>query len=195
MGLLTMNDSSPRVAIGGRLGYLAAAAVIVLLDQATKIWAHARLREGMPIEVAEGWFRLIYSRNDGGLFGYFGDWPNYVRIPLLVLLPIVAVGAIVWLILRSADEDRRTLTGLCLILGGAVGNLIDRVVRGEVVDFIDVYVSAPAAANWLIDRFGTSHWPTFNVADSAIVAGAVLLLSTIVWRPNPRTTEASCTPS
>ena len=190
-----MNDVKRASPIRGRLGYLVAAAAVVIVDQATKIWAHERLRDAAPIEVAAGWFRLIYSRNDGGLFGYFGDWPGYVRFPLLVLLPIVAVGAIVWLITRSVDEDRRTLTGLCLILGGAIGNLIDRVLRGEVVDFIDVYVSAPGASAWLIERFGTAHWPTFNIADSAIVVGAVLLLSTIVWRPASSPTEASCTPS
>ena len=181
--------------VQGRIRYLVVAAVVVLLDQLSKIWAHATLRGAAPLDIAEGWFRLIYSRNDGGLFGSFGDWPTYIRFPLLVILPIVAVGAITWLILRSVDEDRRTLAGLCLILGGAIGNLIDRVIRGEVVDFIDVYVSAPNAAGWLIERFGTAHWPTFNIADSAIVAGAILLISTIVWRPKAPQTEASCTPS
>ena len=63
-----------------------------------------------------------------------------------------------------------------LILGGAVGNLIDRVVRGEVVDFLDAYVTWTPVADWLVERFGTAHWPTFNVADSAIVCGAGLLL-------------------
>ena len=80
-------------------------------------------------------------------------------------------------------EDRRTLFGLSLILGGAVGNLIDRAVRGEVVDFLDVYVSPPRLADWFVGTFGTAHWPTFNVADSAIVTGACLLFWTIVRPP------------
>jgi signal peptidase II len=74
-----------------------------------------------------------------------------------------------------------------MILGGATGNLIDRVLRGEVVDFLDVYVSRGAFADWLLDRFGTTHWPTFNIADSAIVCGAGLLLLDVI-RPESRKT-------
>ena len=86
---------------------------------------------------------------------------------------------------QSAGIDRKTLFGLALILGGALGNLIDRVVRGEVVDFLDVYVTDSALADWFVRQFGTAHWPTFNVADSSIVVGACLLLITIVRPPQP----------
>ena len=72
------------------------------------------------------------------------------------------------------------MVGLSLILGGAVGNLIDRLIRQSVVDFLDVYAASPRLAEWLIDKFGTAHWPTFNIADSAIVTGAGLLLLTVV---------------
>jgi signal peptidase II len=78
-----------------------------------------------------------------------------------------------------------TLFGLALVLGGAVGNLIDRLFRGEVIDFLDVYASSPRLAGWLLEKFGTAHWPTFNFADSAIVCGALLLALSIVRPQRP----------
>ena len=155
---------------------LSVSAVVVVLDQASKLWAHATLRGKPTITVIPGCFEFIYSRNDGGLFGFFGDWHGGVRTLLLLALPLVAVGMITWLIVRSSEEDGRSRLGLALILGGAIGNLIDRILRGEVIDFIDWYVPAGPVADWLIRRFGTAHWPTFNIADSSIVAGACLLL-------------------
>jgi signal peptidase II len=77
------------------------------------------------------------------------------------------------------------LRGLGLILGGATGNLVDRIMRGEVIDFLDAHLPPSALAEWFEARFGTAHWPTFNLADSAIVVGAALLLLTLV-RPQPR---------
>ena len=74
------------------------------------------------------------------------------------------------------------------------GNLVDRITRGEVIDFLDVYVSSPRLGDWLIERFGTAHWPTFNVADSAIVTGAGLLLLTVLLpHPAPATGEPEST--
>jgi len=96
------------------------------------------------------------------------------------LIPLLAVFLIAGFLARGEATDRPTLLGLGLILGGAVGNLIDRLLRGEVVDFLDVYAGSPALADWFIRRFGTAHWPTFNIADSAIVTGACLLLLSIV---------------
>ncbi len=90
---------------------------------------------------------------------------------------------------RTREEGRRTLFGLAMILGGATGNLIDRLFRGEVVDFLDVYASGQALAGWFVQQFGSAHWPTFNIADSAIVLGAGLLLLDILWPARPADTE------
>jgi signal peptidase II len=173
---------------GSRWPYFVLAAIVLAVDQATKVLAHAHLRDTPAVPVVPGFFDLSYSRNPGGLFGYFGSLPDPWRGVLLTALPVVAVALIVVFLLRSDGAHVRMRLGLASILGGAVGNLVDRVVRGEVVDFFDVYVSAPALADWLVRTFGTAHWPTFNVADSCIVTGAGLLILDML-RAEPRAAE------
>lgn len=159
-----------------RWPYFALAAAVLGLDQLTKLLAEGRLRGEPAVELIPGFLNLAYSRNPGGLFGYFGDLPDPWRLLLLTALPLVAIVLIGSFIIRADETHRTTRLGLGLILGGAVGNLIDRVARGEVIDFIDVYASSPGLADWLVRQFGTAHWPTFNVADSSIVVGACLLV-------------------
>jgi signal peptidase II len=166
-----------------RRGYYLASLVVLTVDQVTKIAAHAWLRGHGPVEVVPNLFNLWYSRNPGGLFGYFGSLGAPWRTILLTAFPLLAVVVIGVFLAKTDEPDRSTKFGLALILGGAVGNLIDRVFRGEVVDFLDVYASNERAAAWLVERFGTAHWPTFNVADSAIVVGAFLLVLDIL-RPD-----------
>ena len=175
--------TAPAVARAAIAPYLALAGAVIAADQATKLWAHAALAGREPVVVIPGLFDLAYSTNAGGLFGMFRDLSEIWRMLLLTVLPLGAVALIV-LFLRGTDAaDRRTRIALGLILGGALGNLIDRLLRGEVVDFLDVYVSHAGLARWLVERFGTAHWPTFNLADSSIVTGALLLLTTIVLPP------------
>ena len=164
------------------------ALVVVAVDQATKLAAHHHLAGTRPVEVVPGFFNLIYSRNPGGLFGSFGTLPDPWRWLLLTVVPRGAVARVIWMLLGEAGDDRPTRIGLGAILGGAIGNLIDRVTRGEVIDFLDVYVSHPPTAARLIDWFGTAHWPTFNVADSAIVVGASLLVLSL-FRADPAAGE------
>jgi len=167
-------------AVVARRGYFILSLGVIALDQATKIVVHHFLAGRASVEVIPNFFSLWYSRNPGGLFGAFRDLPDPWRILLLTVLPVVAVGLIAAYLARMQSPDRPTLFGLALILGGAVGNLIDRLVRGEVVDFLDVYLAPSRLADWFVSVFGTAHWPTFNVADSAIVVGAGLLLLSIV---------------
>lgn len=169
-----------------RRQYFVLSAAVLLLDQATKVLAHARLRGAGTVEIVPGFFNLWYSRNAGGLFGYFRDWADPWRTLLLTILPVVAIVLIGRFIAQTDERDRLTLAGLALILGGAVGNLIDRAFRGEVVDFLDVYASSPKLVERLLDWFGTAHWPTFNFADSGIVVGACLLLLNLL-RPAAHT--------
>lgn len=158
---------------------------VLVLDQVTKGLAHAFLRHREPFEVIPGLFNLTYSRNPGGLFGYFRELPDLFRVILLTLFPLAAVVLIVAYLFRAVHTDRPTRWGLSLILGGALGNLVDRFARGEVIDFLDLFVGPSRLADWLVAHLGTAHWPTFNVADSAIVVGAGLLLVSIVWPGSP----------
>ena len=175
----------------GRRGYFLVSAAVLVVDQVSKVAAdHLLQREG-PRTVIPGLFNLWYSRNRGGLFGYFSQWDDPWRSLLLTLFPFFAIVLIGSFLARADEQHRSTLLGLALILGGAAGNLTDRVARGDVVDFLDVYASWPPVAEWLASRFGTVHWPTFNLADSAIVVGATLLVLDIL-RPD-RSPERPCT--
>lgn len=174
-----------RAAFELRWPYFAMSLAILAVDQMTKVLAHEYLRGSPAVPIVPGLFNLSYSRNPGGLFGYFGNLADPWRSVLLTLLPIVAIGLIGMFLMRSVDPYRTTRLGLASILGGAVGNLVDRILRGEVVDFLDVYASSPSLADWLVRTFGTAHWPTFNIADSCIVVGAGLLILDMLRRDPP----------
>ena len=165
-----------------RSPYFLIALALLIVDQASKALASAMLRGHDTVVVIPGFFNLVYSRNRGGLFGYFSGMADPWRTVLLTVFPLLAVGLIAWFLGRGSETDRPTLLGLGLILGGAAGNLIDRVLRGSVVDFLDVYIAPSRLADAFVEFFGTAHWPTFNVADSGIVVGACLLLLTIFRR-------------
>ena len=136
------------------------AAAVVAADQATKALVLARFapREGI---VVNPYFNLVLVYNKGAAFSFLSDAPGW-QTPLLIGFAIVAIGVVAYMLVRSPGR-RVMASGLALILGGALGNLIDRVRFGQVVDFLDFH-----AAGW--------HWPAFNVADSAITVGAVLLI-------------------
>ena len=146
-----------------RLHYLWIALAVVLADQATKAVVLARFSYDTAIPVIPGLFRLVRVENRGIAFGILSDssspWTTAILI-LVSLAAMVLVGTLLW---QNHPSARLAGTGLALILGGAAGNLVDRITRGWVVDFLDFYV-------------GAYHWPAFNVADSAIVVGAATLL-------------------
>ena len=150
--------------------------LVVALDQLSKQWAVGALSlspEGdLPADAAhiysrvqvvfESWFNFKLAGNKGAAWGLFRNLPESWRVPFFVLIGVVAVGVIITLY-RKAVGQPLLRWALTLILGGAVGNLIDRVRIGFVVDFID----------WF---YGEAHWPTFNVADIAISVGVGLLV-------------------
>jgi signal peptidase II len=143
----------------------AIAAAVVLLDQLAKAWIIATFPLGGQREVIPGLFRLVHTRNRGIAFGLFGASGPVVQTLLLAVV-VAVVAVLVWQLSRS-DGDRVAGLGLALVLGGALGNLLDRLLRGEVVDFIDVYIRLG----------GHEHeWPSFNVADSCITVGAALVI-------------------
>lgn len=149
-----------------------------VLDQASKAWAASgALSRPWPLIPAS--LRLTLSHNTGALFGFMSDFPDPWRSIALIALPIGAVIIITVLLLRVPLQELRIRLALALILGGAFGNLTDRMLHGYVIDFIDVYAGFPPAKDWLISTFGTNRWPTFNVADMGLSCGALLLLSEV----------------
>ncbi len=139
------------------------AAVAVVVDQLTKLAARGALEPDRPIRVIPGFFDLRLSYNSGAAFGILPDWA-----PLFIIVALVAIYAIVRL--RTATDGSRPLAiGLGLLMAGAIGNLIDRLLSParEVTDFLSFHVTIGGK---------TYSWPTFNVADISIVAGAVLVL-------------------
>jgi signal peptidase II len=136
-------------------------ALIVVLDQAVKGLAELMLVPYRPVSVGP-FFNLTLMYNEGAAFSFLagaGGWQRWAFAGFALAMTIVLA---VWL-LRLKAHERLMAAAIALIIGGAVGNLIDRVLTGRVVDFIDVYY----------DRW---HWPAFNVADSAITIGVALLL-------------------
>lgn len=144
-------------------GLLAVAVVVV--DQLTKAWIVATLPLGTERDVIPGLFRLIHTRNRGIAFGMLGDLG-----PLAYTLLLVGVVVIILVLGRQlyrSGADGPMTAALSLVLGGALGNLGDRLLRGEVVDFLDVFVTVGGSEH---------HWPAFNVADAAITIGAILVV-------------------
>lgn len=152
--------------LGWRAAYLAAAAGIYLMDQATKAWALRRLRFGEAVSVVEGFLYFSYAENTGIAFGQFQGGGEFGRWLLVGLAAAAAVGVLVYFF-RAQRTDDRVLGACSLLLAGVAGNLTDRMRLGFVVDFIDVHI-------------GSFQWPTFNVADAAICVGAGLLALDII---------------
>jgi signal peptidase II len=146
------------------LSSAATVAVVTALDQWTKAWALAELRGKAPRTVVPGFFDLTFNRNTGGVFGVLAGAPSPGRRLFFAAATVAALALIVALLWRFGRESRLLRAALPLVAGGAVGNLVDRVRFGSVVDFIDWY-------------WRDYHWPTFNIADSAITVGAALILA------------------
>ncbi|MCI0403678.1 MAG: signal peptidase II [Acidobacteria bacterium] len=149
--------------------YLLVAAALFLLDQGVKWLVAGSLRVGEVRPVLPGFFNLTYLHNRGAAFGLFADSDSPAVRALLIGFSLAALALVLYLLWRGVSS-RPTGWGLGLILGGALGNLLDRVRAGQVVDFLDFH-------------FGGYHWPAFNLADSAVVLGALLLMVEVL-RPH-----------
>ena len=147
-------------------------AVIVALDRFTKWTVAHRLALHDSIPVIPGLFRIIHAENPGAAFGLFADSPAQWKVVVLIVFSLIALLIVSTLLWRNSHSLTTTGVGLSLILGGAVGNLWDRLVSGHVVDFLLFYI-------------GSYQWPAFNVADSAIVVGAGLLVVEILFTKSP----------
>lgn len=148
---------------GRKQAYLVLAMAVLVLDQWTKWWVEANLALHRPVEIIPGLLNLTHVENPGVAFGMFAGFDSPARTLLLTALGLVALSVVAFYYSRIDSTQRLVLMALALIVGGAVGNLTDRVLSGSVTDFIDAY-------------FKSYHWHTFNVADSAITIGVLLIL-------------------
>lgn len=156
----------------------------LIVDQATKIWVYNNIAYGSgEIEVIPGFFSLVHAQNPGAAFGILRDSPY--RHYLFFGFTLIAVGIIVDLFRKLPENERFITTTLALILSGAIGNAIDRLHKGTVTDFLRVYSDSPSLKPWLLRTFGTNEWPSFNVADSALVVGVCLFLAHYLFIEDP----------
>lgn len=149
---------------------------VVLLDQ----WTKQAVLEALPlhrsVQIIPGFFNLTHVRNTGGAFGIFGGERGGAGSVLFLAVSLIAILSILYFFVRAREKEIGLCLGLSLVLGGAIGNLIDRLRLGEVVDFLDFCVSS-------------YHWPAFNVADSAICVGIGLLAAKLLTEDQKKSTK------
>jgi signal peptidase II len=138
--------------------------LVILIDQYTKYLVVQKFRLGETVPVISGFFNLTYIRNTGAAFGLLAQAEPAFRVPFFVIVPIVALFAIAYIFKKIPAGDLKLSTALSLVIGGAIGNLFDRLQLGYVVDFLDFH--------WNY----AYHFPAFNVADSAICVGVGILM-------------------
>lgn len=152
-----------------RAAYALLTLSVLVLDQATKAMVVSRMTLYSSAPVVPGVFSLTLVTNRGALFGLFHDLPDPYRSSLFTAIPLLAIALMLVFQYRTTVHDFATQSGLALILGGALGNLVDRMRLGYVIDFLDVFV-------------GEHHWPAFNVADSCICVGVACLVIDLLAR-------------
>lgn len=149
------------------------AAAVVLLDRMSKLLVIRRIPLAHEISVIPGLFQLSHWENTGAAFSMFADSSSPWRTAGLIGFAVVACSVVGYLLWKRGNILDLTAISLCLILGGALGNLWDRLQQGTVTDFLDFYI-------------GNHHWPPFNIADSAIVVGAILLMARLLFAPKEK---------
>ncbi len=172
---------------GTLLRYLLLASVtgvVIVVDQITKFYIMETMRPHESIPIVPNLFSLTYIRNPGAAFGILAGSSNAFRMVFFGLTSIFALGLLGTILFRMPERDWMGRLSVVGILGGAIGNLIDRLRYGEVIDFLDVYVES-------------YHWPAFNVADSAITVGVIFLIIHFAFEKKedpPVVPETSSTP-
>jgi signal peptidase II len=186
---------------GYRPNYLFLAVVSIVslaLDLSTKAWAKVRLDEAKSfaerhIDVLADHLSFTFAKNRGGAWGLLQDEPESIRRPFFLAISVLAIGFIVSLYRKLTPRQWALRWGLPLVLGGALGNLVNRIQYNYVVDFIDYRAGWVRWVNGLLSPHPNDHWPTFNIADVAIVAG-VILMAIDMFTPTPKRPSASAAP-
>jgi signal peptidase II len=160
--------------LSSRLRFLWLTLAVVFLDRATKAWIESRPADRFPATVIDSFFYLVNSRNPGIAFSFFAGLSSPALRAMLILGSLVIIAVLVWLLIAGRGITAINAVGLALLLGGATGNLTDRILHGAVTDFIEVYLH-------FLPWQTFNPWPAFNVADSAITIGAILILLDILF--------------
>ncbi len=173
------SEASTTLRMQGKWRYLLISLAVLLLDQWSKWLVEAHLSNHASITVIPGLLDFTHVLNTGVAFGLFASRGTVTATAVLTLLGLAALLFVGYYFLAVPRRDRMLLVALALIMGGAVGNLLDRIARGAVTDFVDFY-------------FGTYHWHTFNVADSAITVGiGLMILGAFRHHPKPAGEQAA----
>ncbi len=142
---------------------------LLSIDQLTKALVARSIPFQSSKSVIPGFFNLTHIRNRGAIFGFFSHSESRILFILLTLVSLVAMGLVIYYFFKTPSTQRFMKISLSVILAGALGNLIDRIFRGYVIDFLDFHIK-----KW--------HWPSFNVADACITIGAFLLIFILVFK-------------
>jgi signal peptidase II len=151
---------------------------LIVIDQYTKFMVTLHIPLNYSVRVVEGFFNLTHIRNSGVAFGIFSGQQSELKPYLLIFVSVVAIVAILAIFHQTSKEKRLVRTGLILIFSGAIGNLIDRVIHKEVIDFIDFFID-------------NQHWPAFNVADSCITIGVLFMVVDMFMGDKPSSPSAN----
>lgn len=160
-----------------RSTYLVFITVLLTIDQITKTAIFRSINPFDERSIIPDFFNLVHVRNKGAIFGFFSNADSSFIFVLLTVFSLAALGLVVYYFIKTPVSEKLMNVSLSLILAGALGNQIDRIMRGYVIDFLDF-------------KFWGWHWPSFNVADSCISTGAVLLIFIFFFKRGPE-----CTPS
>ena len=146
--------------------------MLIVIDQYTKFMVTLHIPINYSVKVVEGFFNLTHIRNSGVAFGIFSDQNSELKPYLLIFVSIIAIIAILIIFHQTGKNKKIVQIGLILVFSGAIGNLIDRVLHKEVIDFIDFFID-------------NQHWPAFNIADSCITIGVMFMLTDMLVGDGP----------
>lgn len=141
--------------------------LIILSDQISKYIIRSSFKLYEQVDVIKGFFRITYTKNNGAVWGFFSGHKSPLITMLITLLAILALGIVIYLFIKSKTINKTEILALSFIAGGAIGNIIDRISLGYVVDFIEIYIKQYS-------------WPIFNIADSFISVGIIILIFSIL---------------
>ncbi len=150
-----------------------------VLDQVVKYWIRSAIPlRGRPIVILPGLFQLVHAENTAAAWGILRNFEH--RMPLLIVATVAAFAFIVYYYIKIPQDQPVVAYAMSFILGGAAGNFVDRVRFQSVTDYLDFYVGYDPLKGWLRALFRSNHWPSFNIADIAIVVGLILVMYDMV---------------